>query len=758
MRNIAIPLLCLLFTLESLAQISHGGEPYQWNTEERVGYDYIQVPATNLARLKKEDLINDKIKDIPYRFGKNIEVDFDIHNSGSWTELENGDGIWRLAIRSKDAKSLNFVFDQYHLPEGARIFVYTEDKSQLIGSFTKANASKLNSLGVGLIFSDHIIIEYQEPADVRGQGYLHINNVTHGYRDILVEVESEAKGEFGDAGDCNINVNCPTDIDIDFQKRSVAIIVVGNAGICSGALVNNTQQDETPLFLTANHCLPANEENTQNWIFYFNHETPDCSGNTGPTNQSLTGGLVLASNDKSDFAILELNQSPPEFYNVCYSGWDATDSENSVSSAFGIHHPRGDVKKICFEEDSPYHLIRPFQSNNATEVWEIDQWEEGVTEPGSSGSPLFNQNGLIIGQLAGGQAACDGNVNNGSFDYYGRLGVSWSFGSTPSNSLRFYLDPSNSGTLIVPNSCNTNLPDLNASLGTVTGIPEILCELSSFSPSVNLVNFGIETIENAEFEVTFNGNSETIEWSGSIVPQSNAFIQIGEYNASNGMNNLSIEILTLNGQPDTDPLGNTLNKEFEAFEQSMPINVNIATDDFPGETTWQVQNEFTDTIATGGPYNTSDIVVNELICLVDGCYEFTIFDSAGDGICCGIFGDGFYTVTDDTGIILAEGGDFTFSETTSICAVLDTHSTADNPLVLFPNPATNLLKIDGGNAIIQSARIYDISGKLVAEKTGINSRRSFFQTNALPAGMYVVEVQDTGGKTQRQKIVVAKDD
>ena len=62
-------------------------------------------------------------------------------------------------------------------------------------------------------------------------------------------------------------------------------------------------------------------------------------------------------------------------------------------------------------------------------------WEDGVTEPGSSGSPSFDQNHRIIGQLYGGAAACSGSVNNGAYDYYGRMDVSWGVGlsgtSTP---------------------------------------------------------------------------------------------------------------------------------------------------------------------------------------------------------------------------------------------------------------------------------------------------------------------------------------
>ncbi|HKK39464.1 MAG TPA: T9SS type A sorting domain-containing protein, partial [Cryomorphaceae bacterium] len=474
----------------------------------------------------------------------------------------------------------------------------------------------------------------------------------------------------------------------------------------------------------------------------------------GPTNQSISGGTLLSSNDESDFALLELNNTPPTSYNVCYSGWDATDSENSVSSSYGIHHPSGDVKKICFDDDAPYHDVL---NSFVNQVWYIDEWELGVTEGGSSGSPLFNQNGLIIGQLAGGQAACNGDVNNGSFDYYGRMGVSWNYGSTPTTSLRFALDQANTGILIVPNSCNSDLPDLNASLGIVNGIPEFFCELNSFTPSVNVVNLGTETIEDIVLEVNLNGNVQLVEWSGNILPQANTFISLGGLTPSVGFNNLSIEIISVNGEEDTDALGNTASKDFQAFDQALGFTVNIDLDNYPEETTWIITSELNEVIASGGPYTDGDDPVSEFFCLGDGCYDFTIFDSANDGLCCG-FGLGSYSVVDEFGTIYAQGDEFGSSETSEICSVLDTQNTMKGELNLYPNPASDVLKISAINDVIDQVRIYDISGKTVSEKTGINSSETLINTNALPSGLYVVEVVGTDGNSTRKKVIVANQD
>jgi hypothetical protein len=97
------------------------------------------------------------------------------------------------------------------------------------------------------------------------------------------------------------------------------------------------------------------------------------------------------------------------------------------------------------------------------------------------------------------------------------------------------------------------------------------------------------------------------------------------------------------------------------------VVVSINLDNYPEETSWNITNSSGAVVASGGTYGSlpdgSNVTVNE--CLTDGCYDFTIFDSFGDGICCG-FGLGDYTVTVG-GAIVASGGSFGSSETTNFC-------------------------------------------------------------------------------------------
>lgn len=441
-------LALLALTCNALqGQVPQGGAPWLWG-QEGVTFDgpEVALAALDLELLAAQDAVTDQYKEAPWRFGVEREVNLDLENAGQWTHVKDR-WIWQLGIHCPDATGISMTLGAFDPAPGATLYVWNEDRTHFLGAFTEANEKPWGSMALGLLDDDRVVIEYQEPEDVHGQGDLRISQIVHGYRSLLLHPDNPAAeasmGPFGNSGACNINVNCPAGADWQVAKKSVALITSGGFAACSGALVNNTAQDGTPYFLTANHCLG----NPNSWVYYFNHESSTCDGNSGPTNQSISGGTLLVNSGASDVALIELSSTPPASYDVEYAGWDATGA--TPTSAVGIHHPSGDLKKICFEEDSPYQ-----SSTSGAQVWWISNWEQGVTEPGSSGSPLFDQNQRIIGQLFGGAAACSGSVNNGSFDYYGRMDESWTLG------VAAYLDPLGTGQLTLdgyPTNSSANL-------------------------------------------------------------------------------------------------------------------------------------------------------------------------------------------------------------------------------------------------------------------------------------------------------------
>jgi hypothetical protein len=401
----------LIPTVTVRAQESFGGQATGLRNDVQLeAPPFVVMPPVDAAALLAEDeaRIASGVKG-PYRFGFNHAVDLGLENSGVWHEFPNGDRVWRLAIECPQAFSINFEFHDYFIPTGGQVFVYSA--TEQIGAFTMQSSGGQQSMGVTQLAGDRITIEYNEPAAVRGQGRLKVGQVTHAYRDIL----SFAKG-LGDSGSCNNNVICPVGDPWRAQIRSVAIITVGGSGLCTGQMLNNCAQDSKPYFLTARHCLPGNQ-NVSSWVYRFNWNSPSCPMNqNGPTNQTVSGSQLLVQNAGSDVALIEFNNPVPAAYNAYFSGWDK--SGVAPTSSTGIHHPSGDVKKISFDVNAAVS-----GTFSGAQCWRILNWEDGTTEGGSSGSGLWNQNGLLIGQLYGGQASCSNNIN----DYYGKFSVSYPF-------------------------------------------------------------------------------------------------------------------------------------------------------------------------------------------------------------------------------------------------------------------------------------------------------------------------------------------
>lgn len=720
--NLALFLALFFINSAAEAQIEYGGQPYGWDEADRPLSSVTWYATENLDRelIAAQDAVTDPMKDVPYRFGWEWDVSLDLQSSGEWTELSNGDRLWHLGIDCPDAESISFIFDRYVLPKGAKLFVYDEERTHFRGAFTHKNNKEWGSLAVGLTYGDKVIIELYEPAIVQGQTELSIATIVHGYRSILraEEIEKAQRGPFGNSGACNINVNCPIADEWQIEKRSVALIVSGGFAQCSGALVNNTQQDGTPYFLTANHCLGQ----PNNWVFYFNHESATCSGSNGPTNQSISGSTLRANRAASDFALLELSNIPPASFNAQYAGWDNSDAQ-TVSSAVGIHHPSGDVKKICFEDDAPFH-----QNVFGAACWYINQWEDGVTEGGSSGSPLFDQNHRVIGQLFGGGAACSGQVNNGQPDWYGRFGVSWD-GNNSSQRLRDWLDPNNTGITVLDGYPDGFVAaEYDAAAGQLTGVASTVCG-STISPAISISNNGSVTLTELTITATLNGTVvATVPWSGSLEQNESTTVNLPSITLSQESNNLVVEVSEPNGQQDENTGNDATSISFNAIlGETFEFTFNLILDDYGSETTWQIANDAGQVFFSGGPYQDGldGTLVAETFCLPDDCYTFTIFDEWGDGICCG-YGEGSWEIVNWNNVTIGSGGEFDDIETYDFCINEVSVGELDNnepQLHMYPNPAGQAVTVELPEGAIEMV-VFNAMGQRIYN-TSVNGAHRF---------------------------------
>ncbi|MGK0363362.1 MAG: subtilisin-like proprotein convertase family protein [Saprospiraceae bacterium] len=379
-------------------------------------------------------------------FAETMEVFVTPDTHGNWEELENGNMVWRLRILSTDAKSLNLGFTKYFMPAGGTLVLYSIDMERVMGPFTPSDNEEHEQLWTPVLNGDHLVVEVQVPTAAKNDLQLELKSVNHDYLG------------FGSpsallSGSCNLDVICTEADGYRDIIQSVAVIGQNGGTFCTGFLVNSVREDCAPLFMTANHCGINNAGAAATLVAYWNFQNSTCrepgSGASGGNGDGSladfnTGATHLASYAPSDVTIVQFDDPISETANAFYAGWDATDA--IPTSAIGIHHPSTDEKRISFENDPLLEGIG--LSNNTSNDGDhliIPDWDIGTTESGSSGSPVFNADKRIVGQLHGGGAAC----GNDAYDTYGWFFTSWEGGGTPSTRLKDWLDPDNTGTLII---------------------------------------------------------------------------------------------------------------------------------------------------------------------------------------------------------------------------------------------------------------------------------------------------------------------
>ena len=143
-----ISVFLLLAVKPTIAQISHGGKPLAWNAlsgiESRSAEAslFVDMPSFDVEEELRIDSLNESDTRGGYRFAYKFITDYNPNNSGVNFTLPDGTRVWRLGIRSPGAYSINILFTRYELPEGAQLFLYNPDRSQILGSFNQMNNSE----------------------------------------------------------------------------------------------------------------------------------------------------------------------------------------------------------------------------------------------------------------------------------------------------------------------------------------------------------------------------------------------------------------------------------------------------------------------------------------------------------------------------------------------------------------------------------------------------------------------------------------
>lgn len=317
-----------------------------------------------------------------------------------------GRAILTAAVRSPGARRIRLHFRDFHVGPG-EVWIYASGAQTAVGPYTGSGIFGTGEFWAAAVAGDTATVAYVAPRGATPAAFpFHVDSISHLW-------SADASPASDAAASCNLDATCYP----DYQNAAAAVVLydfIADDGSgeysCSGAMINTRSSSLKPYLLTAHHCIGSDTE-AQSIQAFFLYQTPACNG-TAPslsTVPTVLGGHYLAGapiND-GDFSLVRLNDIPG---GVTLLGWDT--GMDAAAPVAGIHHPRGSYSRISFGHlGAGADVSVDGQSAPADHYYNVE-WTDGLTEPGSSGSPLLNAAGEIVGVLTGsaavppGQAIC----------------------------------------------------------------------------------------------------------------------------------------------------------------------------------------------------------------------------------------------------------------------------------------------------------------------------------------------------------------
>ncbi len=324
--------------------------------------------------------------------------------------------LYVMRVATEGAVMARLHFSQVALPSDARLFVYSLANPDDFHPLHIPGDDGLNVVGQHEFWTppmtgEEIVIEYLVPGKgsddpAAAQPFI-IDQVSHIFFDPR---STEQNG----AAACNLNVPA----EWSEAAKSVGLLQFTSPKgefACSGVLLNDAKNDGTPYFLTAHHCLSEPEDVpalTVDWLYD--------SGNRPLGTPRSYGAFLLTTSAAGDFSLLQL-RSVPE--GLRFAGW-TTERPATASAITSIHHPQASYKRF-----STGHILGNACTEGLVGLCEHFlpvQWDGGITEPGSSGGPLWTgppSDPRVAGVLTGGLSSCS---NRSGTDFYGSFQVAFS--------------------------------------------------------------------------------------------------------------------------------------------------------------------------------------------------------------------------------------------------------------------------------------------------------------------------------------------
>jgi Trypsin-like peptidase domain len=307
----------------------------------------------------------------------------------------DGSQIIVLIIKSSGASGIGVHFRNFALAGGEEVYVYgLAPDSIVFGPFRDKGPWGSGEFWSGTLAGDTAIIEFYTRTGENGKAF-EIFEVSH----IFPELDLRLRSDQPDVLNCELDASCyPNSLN-----NAVGRILFndnGHQAVCTGILLNDLAQDQIPYFLTANHCVSTQAVAQTVEVFWF-YQTTSCNSGILRSDwvQQVGGANLLATQSSNDFSLLRLVNNAP--VGAWFSGW-TSDIQSTGTAVFGLHHPDGFTPPAVDSYLREAHGI--ITSTNAACLGLVNgyrtDWTSGTTEPGSSGSGLWNSSGYLVGVLS----------------------------------------------------------------------------------------------------------------------------------------------------------------------------------------------------------------------------------------------------------------------------------------------------------------------------------------------------------------------
>lgn len=635
-------IMVLALVLPNLIMARDHSEPMsmRYGLTNKSAIPTIELPAVDINK----SLTEHKYKDYqakPMRFAHPNDMDVTQNKNGAWRSVPGGE-IWQLRFTSQNATDMNFGISDFHLPKGVELhFMSFADKTPYFdGPYTHLDNKPHKQLWSAPLPGGDVGLELFVPNGVEKDFAFNVSRVSTGFKDVFKRYGGGGLTDKGGSGSCNNDVVCPVGDDWRDEIRSVAAYTVGGTDTCTGTLIMDAERTFRPFFLTAFHC-GLSTTNAPSVVTIWNYQSASCGDNGGGDRMdTVSGSAFLASRSDTDSSLIELSSTPPEAFGVHWSGWDRTG--NVPLGSVGIHQPGVSEKMISFNTDALTTVNNCIGGGGSNTHWEVNNWEDGTTEPGSSGSGIWDpDNQRLVGMLSGGTASC----SSITFDCYGKFSDSWDNGGADNQNLAPWLDPNDTGITGIDGSDEAPFAIIadNSSI-EVCSPDDAVYNLTitqndpGFTETVTLTTSGLpgSSTESFSVDMVTPPSSSVLTLSGIGTVATGSYIFDVEGNSTSESRTTALELVVNNGVPNSAAL--IFPVDASVGQATSP---EFSWDDVVGAGSYLVEvatdMAFTDIIFTESTSSTSLVSPVTLSATTEYFWRVTASNTCGSGAVSSVF-------------------------------------------------------------------------------------------------------------------------